>query len=162
MLVKIARRIHKGILQGIYATADQRRHLIAIRNMQPDRGDTFEHDYLYACLSILDTKVQGLLTYVAILVGANTIVLAQLSENITLGTTLIFTSLVFSATSGMLCLYVIWVYWTDTAEFEESSELFAKLLQIRNRRTLSYRIGWITTNASTFLLVLGILLQRRL
>lgn len=162
MRVKIAQRIHKGILQGIYPPVDQRRHLIAIRNMQPNRDNTFEHDYLYACLSILDTKVQGLLTYVAILVGANTIVLAQLPETVTLGTVLVFTSLVLSAISGALCLYVIWVYWTDTIEFEKSSELFVKLLQIRNRRTLSYRIGWITTNASTFLLVLGILLQRRL
>jgi len=51
------RRPRESLFQGIYRTdSDRRRHLQSIRKMQPDENQSFEHGYLYGCLSILDTK----------------------------------------------------------------------------------------------------------
>lgn len=150
------------VLQGIYRTReDQCFHLRAIRRMQPEADDVFEHNYLYDCLSILDTKVQGLLTYDSILVASTSLVLATIPVAITAGSIVIFIALSLSAISSLLSLFVIWVYWTDTAEFEHSENLFLALLQVRNRRTIAYRLSWLTAHFATVLLVFGILVQRR-
>ena len=157
------RRPRESLFQGIYRTdSDRRRHLQSIRKMQPDENQSYEHGYLYGCLSILDTKSQGVLAYDAILIAATTVTLATLPSTLTIGTVLIFMSLTISAVSSVAALYVIWVYWTDTVDFEQSEALFLSLLEVRNRRTLAYRSSWMLSHSATLLLVLGILLQRRL
>lgn len=129
--------------------------------MQPQQDNLFEHDYLYTCLSILDTKAQGLLAYDSIILAATSLVLTIFQNKVTLGSIFVFIALVVSGFSASLCLCVIWVFWTETLELENSRQLFERLLAIRNRRTLAYRSSWLLAQVSMFFLVLGIVLQRR-
>ncbi len=129
--------------------------------MQPNEDDTFLHDYLYGCLSILDTKAQGLLAFNSILIAATTVVLATLPSAITTGSVLIFIALVLSGISALLSLHVIRLYWTGTEDFEHSRELFLELFAVRNRRTVAYRLSWMIAHAATVILIVGVLAQRR-
>ncbi|GAA3065724.1 hypothetical protein [Streptomyces glomeratus] len=150
------------LFEGVYrGDEDGARHLEAIRALQPQRDDAFEHAYLYSCLSVLDTKAQALLSYDGILMAASSITLSMFSRDITAGSVLVFSSLAVSGISSALCLSVVWVHWTDTGELENSDDLFLKLLHVRNRRTLSYRISWIIAQLAAILLLFGVVLERR-
>jgi hypothetical protein len=108
----------------------------AVRSLQPHQDDAFEHDYLYSCLSVLDSKAQALLSYDGILMAASSITLSLFSRDITTGSVLAFASLAASGLSSALCLSVVWVRWTDTGDLENSDDLFLELLRVRNRRTV--------------------------
>ncbi|MFF4955603.1 hypothetical protein ACFY2Z_00665 [Streptomyces sp. NPDC001222] len=160
--VAVFGNLFSWLFEGVYrGDEDGERHLEAIRALQPQRDDAFEHDYLYSCLSVLDSKAQALLSYDGILMAASSITLSMFSRDITTGSVLVFSSLVVSVVSSALCLSVVWVHWTDTGELENSEDLFLKLLHVRNRRTLSYRISWIVAQLAAILLLLGVVLQRR-
>jgi hypothetical protein len=64
--------------------------------------------------------------------------------------------------SSILCLTVIWAHWTDPAELDRAGVSFTRLLAIRNRRTLGYRLAWVAAQLAAVLLVVGIPLQRGL
>jgi hypothetical protein len=117
------------------------------------------HAYLYSCLSVLDTKAQVLLGYDALIMGVTSIVLSVVPEGATVGQALIVAALAASGISSMLCLPVVWVQWTDTDEFERSEDSFNRLLIIRNRRTISYRVAWVIAHLAAALLIIGTPLQ---
>ncbi|MEU5365364.1 hypothetical protein ABZ354_18140 [Streptomyces sp. NPDC005925] len=123
---------------------------------------SYEHQYMYQCLGILDAKAQALLAYDGILMAAASIVLTAFSGGVTSGTLVIAMALASSGLSSALCLTVIWVHWTDTAEFDRAGDSFTGLLSIRNRRTLGYRLAWVAAQLAAVLLVVGIPLQRGL
>ena len=50
----------RRIFQGVYNENAARAHLDAVQRLQPD--ESLGHSYLYRCLTVLDAKVQGLLT----------------------------------------------------------------------------------------------------
>ncbi|MFF0447367.1 hypothetical protein ACFYT4_13300 [Streptomyces sp. NPDC004609] len=150
------------LFEGVYAEREGPRHLRALRSLQPKEDDAFEHNYLYACLSILDSKAQALLSYVGILIASASISLSIFPRTVTAGSVLVFSSLACSGMAAALCLTVIWVHWTDTSDLERSDELFLKLLSIRNKRTVGYRLAWAMAQVATVLLLLGIILERRL
>lgn len=149
------------LFEGVYQPGDRTRHLRALRGRQPNQEDMFEHDYLYNCLSILDSKAQALLSYVGILTAAGSISLSIFPREIQAGSILVFASLVASTVSAALCLTVIWVHWTDTLTLESTNELFVKLLEIRGRRTIGYRLAWVIAQFATLFLLSGILSERR-
>ncbi|MFJ8359819.1 hypothetical protein [Streptomyces sp. NPDC093984] len=156
-------KAYSWLFEGIYRkNEDGIRHLAAVRSLQPHQDDAFEHDYLYSCLSVLDSKAQALLSYDGILMAASSITLSLFSRDITAGSVLAFSSLAASGLSSALCLSVVWVRWTDTGDLENSDDLFLELLRVRNRRTLSYRISWVVAQLAAILLLLGVLLERRL
>jgi len=157
---KLNPKLTAWLFEGIYSGDEGRRHLVAIRNMQPRGDDVFEHDHLYECLSILDSKAIGLLTYDSLLIAATSLLLTLFSKNPSAGDILIFTALILGGLASALCLYVIWIFWTGTADFEDSSELFMCLLSIRNRRTVAYRVAWVMSQFAMFFLILGVLLER--
>jgi len=135
-------------------------HLAALHNLQPQQESVFTHDYLYSCLNILDGKAHGLLTYDSIVLAAASLVLTVFSRNTTAGSVLIIIALVLSALAASLCLSVIWIYWTETIEFQESNGLFVHLLRIRNRRTIAYRLSWCISQLAMVSLVLGVIIAR--
>ncbi len=112
-----------------------------------------EHDYLYECLSILDAKASALLSF-------NSILLAALALTVTIGenrlTSVLLSGLVLSGLSSLLCLRVVWVHWTPTETFSDSRHLFITLLEVRDRRTVVYRIAWLAALASLLCLVVGV------
>ena len=150
----------RRIFQGVYNENAARAHLDAVQRLQPD--ESLGHSYLYRCLTVLDAKVQGLLTFDSILIAATTVILAALPSDITAGSTLIFIALMSSSFSSLLCLYAIWIYWADTHELRYAKICSLKLFKLRNRRTVAYRIAWLLAYASTVTLVIGIFAQRRM
>ncbi|GGW76625.1 hypothetical protein GCM10010503_63120 [Streptomyces lucensis JCM 4490] len=151
------------LFEGVYrGDEDGARHLEAIRALQPQSDDAFEHDYLYACLSVLDGKAQALLSYDGILIAASSITLSLFSHDVTAGSALVFASLAIGVISSALCLSVVWVHWTDTGELENSEDLFLNLLRVRNRRTMNYRISWVIAQLAAVMLLLGVVLERRI
>jgi hypothetical protein len=152
----------RWLTAGIYSGANKRRHLKSLRELQPHEDDAFEHNYLYNCLSILDVKATALLQFDSILIAASSFVLASISKDITAGSITVFAALVFSGLSSFCCLDVIWIHWTDTTEFHDSDRLFVRLLEVRNRRTVAYRLAWVVSLFAMLTLIVGIFLQRRL
>jgi len=155
-------RLYAWLLEGTYRGDDRRRHLIAMRRLQPHEDEVYEHEQLYSCLSILDGKAIGLLTYDSIVLAATSLVLSIFPRNITVGSVLVFIALVLSGVAASLSLYVIWIFWTETSDFESAQDLFIQLLDVRTRRTIAYRLAWVTSQMAMFLLIVGVLFQRRL
>jgi hypothetical protein len=139
---------------------DCRKHLSALRHMQPHEENVFAHNYLYSCLSILDEKSHGLLTYDSIVLAAASLALTIFSRHLTFGSAFVFAALILSAVASALCLSVIWIYWTETSDFENPNGLFLELLRIRNQRTIAYRLSWCLSQLAMVLLVLGVILER--
>lgn len=145
--------------QGIFAgPASSRAHLEALKRLQPEPKDMYAHDYLYACLSVLDSKAQVLLAYDGFLVAAASVVLTVLPGG-TGSTALLVAALVASGLSGALSLMVVSVHWTDTYDLEHPGEIFPRLLEVRNQRTLSYRLSWAIAQIASLLLVCGVLVH---
>lgn len=152
---------YAAFFEGVGISEEEcRSHLAALHNLQPHQEHVFAHDYLYSCLNILDGKAHGLLTYDSIVLAAASLVLTVFSRNTTPGSVLIIIALVLSALAAALCLSVIWIYWTETIEFQKSNGLFVHLLHIRNRRTIAYRLSWCISQMAMISLVLGVIIAR--
>jgi hypothetical protein len=159
-LLNIGRQYREKILEGVYTGDEKSRHLSAIRNLRPHADEVFEHDHLYTCLNILDSKAIGLLTYDAIVLAATSLVLSISRHTFAAGPIVIFFSLILTAVAASLCLRVIWVFWTETPDFEDPQCVFIKLLDVRNRRTICYRLAWVMSQAAMLLFIVGIFIQR--
>ena len=135
-------------MEGVYVGQGQLEHTASIR-------ESTAHDYLYNCLSILDTKSSALLQYDGIILAAATLAVT-LSPRPSIGSLFVIISLVLSGISSVLCLPVIWVHWTTTREFANEDSEFLELLRHRNRRTLCYRTSWLIAQMAVFFLVIGV------
>jgi hypothetical protein len=144
------RKVSDVVMEGVYAGDAQREHLDSIR-------ESSRHDYLYECLNILDNKAAALLQYDSIILAAATLALAFSPNNSAIGTGLVVASLIISGLSSISCLQVIWVYWTLSEEFNDPSEKFLKLMQVRNIRTVLYRVAWILAQVSVLILIVGVI-----
>ncbi|HEV3172507.1 MAG TPA: hypothetical protein VGZ32_19330 [Actinocrinis sp.] len=154
------RRLRPWLYEGVYDKADRQRHLRSIRQLKERDSMAFEHDYLYSCLSILDTKAQSLLSFDAIVLAASSIALGTSPNPFGVGDALIVLALVMSGISSSLCLLVVAIYWTETSQLEDEEEVFYHLLHIRNSRTIAYRVSWLTAQFAGFILVLGVILAK--
>jgi hypothetical protein len=148
-----------GLFDGVYRGDDLQTHLTAVRHLESRTSEAYEHEHMYECLGILDAKAQALLAYDAILMTAASIVLSAFSGGVAPATVLIVIALLTIGMSAVLCLTVVWVYWTDTDDFSHAGTPFTGLLAIRNRRTLNYRYAWILAQVSTVGLIVGIAVQ---
>jgi hypothetical protein len=139
-------------MEGVYPKAEQAEHLAAIRQSRA-------HDYLYDCMSILDTKASGLLQYDSIVLAAATLALTFFPKSTSFGAILLFISLILSGLSSVASLQVIWVYWTETVDFSNPNDEFIILLNTRNHRTVMYRIAWMLAQVSVVFLIVGIIVR---
>ncbi|HEV2375020.1 MAG TPA: hypothetical protein VGS19_23030 [Streptosporangiaceae bacterium] len=133
---------------------------MAIRSFHPHAEEAFEHDHLYECLNILDSKAIGLLTYDAIILAATSLVLSISHRILAPGPIVISLGLLLTAAASALCLSVVWIFWTETREFEDPQASFIRLLDVRNRRTMAYRLAWSMSQAGMFLFIIGLILER--
>lgn len=152
-------RLMSWLFQGTYRGHNLPLHLAAIRRLEPRKEEVYEHEYLYSCLSVLDAKAQVLLGYDALLMAAASIVLSVVPDGTSSGKALIIVALATSGASSVLCLPVVWVQWTDTDEFEQAEDSFKRLLVVRNRRTICYRLAWVIAHLAAVLLIVGTPLQ---
>ncbi len=143
-------RLRSAVMEGVYPKAEQAEHLAAIRQSRA-------HDYLYDCMSILDTKASGLLQYDSIVLAAATLALTFFPKSTSFGAILLFISLILSGLSSVASLQVIWVYWTETVDFSNPNDEFIILLNTRNHRTVMYRIAWMLAQVSVVFLIVGII-----
>jgi hypothetical protein len=146
------RKLHEAVFEGVYLGPGQVEHIASIR-------ESTAHDYLYNCLSILDTKSSALLQYDGIILVAAALSVT-LFPHPTLGNLFVILALLLSAISSALCLPVIWVYWTTTPEFSDERGEFTDLLGHRNRRTVYYRISWLIAQLALLFLVTGIIIRQ--
>ena len=145
------RKFRGTLMEGVYICQEQLEHITSIR-------ESTAHDYLYNCLSVLDTKSSALLQYDGIILAAATLAVT-LSPRPSIGNLFVIISLVLSGLSSVLCLPVIWVHWTTTHEFADQDSEFIDLLRHRNRRTLCYRTGWLIAQLAVFFLVAGVIMR---
>ena len=145
------RRLRDALMEGVYLGPGQVEHVTSIR-------ESTAHGYLYNCLSVLDTKASALLQYDGIILAAATLGVT-LSPRPSIGNLFVIMSLMLSGTSSVLCLPVIWVYWTTTPEFTDEEGEFIDLLGHRNRRTLYYRGSWLIAQLAVFFLVVGVMIK---
>jgi hypothetical protein len=75
-------RLRGAVMEGVYPKGEQVEHLAAIRQSRA-------HDYLYDCMSILDTKASGLLQYDSIVLAAATLALTFFPRSISFGAILL-------------------------------------------------------------------------
>lgn len=155
-----SRRYLPWLYEGVYGKSGHQRHLESVRRLGSHDAMAFEHEYLYSCLSILDSKAQSLMSFDAIILAASSIALGTSPRPFGIGDALIVFALVMSGLSSSLCLFVVWIYWTETSQFEDESEVFYQLLRIRNTRTIAYRISWLAAQLSGFVLILGVILAK--
>jgi hypothetical protein len=155
-----SRRYLPWLYEGVYGKASDLRHLQSVRRLGADDPMAFEHEYLYSCLSILDSKAQSLMSFDAIILAASSIALGISPRPFGVGDMLVVIALVMSGLSSSLCLFVVWIYWTETSQFEDENEVFLHLLRIRNARTIAYRISWVAAQLSGFILILGVILAK--
>ncbi len=129
-------------------------HIKALRSLvlAEEHRDIFEH--LYECLSILDAKSSSLLSFNSIIIAVFAIFLTRpLSSAEWL---LVNGGMMTVLLSAFLLLSVVWVHWSSTPELNDAGEHGRRLLEIRNSRTVRYRISWYLAVVS-LLALLGIL-----
>lgn len=127
-----------------------------------------QQDHLYSNLSIVDGKAQALLSFNSFLlaiVGIYFGTIQSIRDEIWLLIPFLVTVLA-SGTSCLLCLDVVWVHWltaedmqtiVDAEEEGDTSDGFIELLLLRDERTRTYRLAWLTSFASVGAVIVGVL-----
>lgn len=133
-----------------YKTQD---HLDALNTAIRDDRYGLLISHLFACLDSLDSKATAALTINGILFSAASLLIAKSGSAFSWN--LLFPSVAFSFTAGLLCSYVIKVYWASMGDLIDLNSFTVKLSEIRSKRTLAYRLSLVLTAISMLLLVLG-------
>jgi hypothetical protein len=148
------------IFQGTRNAGAAAEHLRAIGALRLSRDEQYEHDHLYGCLSILDSKAAALLQFDAILIATSTIVLSLLTTGANAGTIAVAIALVLATMSSATTLVVITLFWTEASKLGTPKEYLNHLLDVRDRRTICYRLAWLAALMSLVVLVIGAILNR--
>jgi hypothetical protein len=146
------------LLQGTQtaaAVAEHRRTLAALKLLPEDQH---EHDHLYGCLSILDSKAAALLQFDAILIATSTIVLSIRATGVDAGAVAVVVALVLATVSSAMTLLVINLFWTEASELGTPQQYLRHLLHVRDERTVRYRMAWLAAWMSLVVLVIGAIL----
>lgn len=134
--------------------AERKAHIAALTRAATSEVHESLFQHLYGCLSILDAKAQSLL-------GFNSIILAVfaifLTRPLSWGQSIAANAgMALILSSSLLLLSVVWIHWSTTTDLGDVDEHALRLLAVRNRRTLRYRVAWLLSVASLF--ALGLLL----
>jgi hypothetical protein len=139
-------RITLGVTRGLPFESEKDDYLRSLTKGE----QSFELKHLYRELTILDGKAQSSILFTSILVLAYTplrahLGVSHLSENhfnwiLDIGA-------LCSLVAVLLLMCVQKLYWPPLQAFTEGS-LSEELLNIRNRRTIFYRVAWLLTMMS--------------
>ncbi len=106
--------------------------------------------FLYESLNILDAKASSLLAFNAIGLAAIAIWLQYVPLNwMHLGLDIVFLLFLFSC---VLCLLIIWVFWSPASHFDDPERQAKTLLKLRDRRTRQYRRAWFFSSVAVVVL----------
>jgi hypothetical protein len=150
------------LFQGTQNAGAAAEHLRAIGALKLSPEEQFEHDHLYDCLSILDGKAAALLQFDSILIATSTIVLSLLKAGANAASIAVAIALILATVSSATTLVVITLFWTEASELKTPRDYLSHLLGVRDRRTVYYRLAWLTALMSLLALVIGAILSRAL
>jgi len=150
------------IFQGTRNAGAAAEHLRAIGALKLSPQEQYEHDHLYDCLSILDGKAAALLQFDSILIATSTIVLSLLTTGATAGTIAVAIALILATVSSATTLVVITLFWTEASKLGTPRDYLDHLLDVRDQRTVCYRLAWLAALMSLAVLVIGAILNRAL
>lgn len=134
--------------------AEELTHIDALSRIAASETHQELFQHLYGCLSILDAKAQSLLGFNSIILAVFAIFLTRpLSSSQAVAA---HGGMAIILLSSLLLLSIVWIHWSTTADLADADVHAQRLLSVRNRRTVRYRVAWLMSVVS--LLVLGILL----
>ena len=143
------KRIHSHLPEGREALE---RHVKALGTMLSAQKHQAVFDHLYETLSILDSKSATLLQFNSVLIAVFAIYLQ--SNTFQWAWVWALLGLIVVLVSSCLLLLVVWVHWSSTEEMERDPDLHAyNLMQVRQERTVSYRLAWNFSVASVLILL---------
>jgi amino acid transporter len=107
-------------------------------------------EFLYANLSVLDSKASSLMAFNAIGLTALAVWLESIPSNwLHLALDIVFLLFLFSSAT---CLVTVWVYWSPPHHFGKPVLQTKALLEKRNRRTRLYRVSWVLSSLAVAVL----------
>lgn len=127
------------------------------REDSEDNRITYQH--LYGELSIIDNKVGALLQLVSILAAVYALIISPDTGTspfktgaVRLHDVALLLGAVATFGSVFLCLSVLWVAWASS-QLPANREAHARrIFEIRNGRTIRYRVGWFLAACGSVLL----------
>lgn len=161
--MKLTRLIKAGLPLG----AQEVDKYIAAWNSLLDAPEVNEHelqramfDHMYGNLGVLDSKANSLVQLTGILVATYTVALSLLAKVLRWSEILAFSvGISYSVIAAVLCMLVIWVYWSGNDEIDDSDAHLRTLIRIRNGRTINFRRAWTFCLASILILLFLVLEQ---
>jgi hypothetical protein len=166
-----------GITNDLPFGAEKEQYLHDLRSLKDDRKFVFTH--FYTNLDILDNKTNSLIQFSSILTAIYIAIVGFVAQSIkvnfstaavfwgdvawsglTIGWTLTVGAL-FSFLASVVLLLVEYVHWSSPRDLSDEAGHSLHLLEIRNKRTIRYRIGWQLSMFSLLLLALNVYLVAR-
>jgi hypothetical protein len=132
-------------------------HIRALRDIESRTEDRELFGHLYTSLTILDTKSASLLQFDSILIAVYSIYLVAAKDKVILIGLLV--GVLSILLSSIVLLNVVWVHWSTTSDLRNPSRQAIRLLAVRNRRTVMYRIAWYGAVLAVLLLIVLILFE---
>jgi hypothetical protein len=167
-----------GITNELPLGDEKEKYLNDLRSLADHRKFLFAH--FYGNLDILDNKTNSLIQFSSVLTAIYIAIVGFVgdSEKITFSTTAVFwdgiawsrltigwtliLGTLFSFLATILLLTVEKVHWSSPEDLSDEARHSMRLLDIRNKRTIRYRIGWQLSMYSVVLLALNVYLVARL
>jgi hypothetical protein len=159
-------RVHEGL-----PTSKQKEIYISrlrTLNENPEQKLIFEH--LYTNLDALDNKSNSLIQFAATLVtiysGVIALRLYDLHTAVSTSERYSFDLLDASLLGGAICIFIAGiafllverVFWSSVEDIANPERHARNLLNVRDHRTVQYRIGWLFSIAAYFFLMLSLLI----
>lgn len=166
-----------GVTRELPLWKDEKTKYLADLGRLADKGENrqkFKFEHFYMNLDVLDGKTNSMIQFTSVIATIHTAIFGYIREvktislkelvyplhgypeiNYALEFPVIAGAVLAFASSGFF-LGVIKVHWSSPEELANKANHARRLLDVRNRRTIRYRIGWLLSAASTGLLLLTI------
>ena len=130
----------------------KRAYIENLESLRANEEQKYLFEHLYMNLDVLDNKTNSLIQFVSILVALQTATVAYFITK-KLQLELVFLIGVgFAYLAGILFLTVEQVRWLSDEDLADDKGHAFRLLKIRDKRTILYRIGWWLTVMSLAIL----------
>lgn len=136
--------------------ADRKKHLEELSKITNDESKFSTFSFLYENLNIIDVKSSSLLTYNSLIITGLAIVITMRDKTDALTFLYILAILFFIISSAML-LNVVYLHWSSTEDLLDPDQHLDELLQLREKRTITYRKAWHFSFWNTIYIALLIL-----
>jgi hypothetical protein len=138
---------------------EKRKYIADLKRLEEPQRFIFTH--FYGNLDVLDNKTNSLIQFSSVLVAIHIAVIGYAEgAEIALGWSMILGA-VSAFCAAILFLSIETVHWSSPEDIANEEEHALRLLTIRNRRTIQYRVGWQLSVLSTLLLAISVMMIAR-